>query len=120
MNNLLDRAKALKLYGLLSHWDEICSEPLVTKFISWEESERNNRGLERRMASSKIGRFKPLPEFDWQWPKKIDREVIEDLILLKFIKDVTNVILFGPNGVGKTMIAKNIAHQANTIIITLR
>lgn len=112
MNNLLHKAKALKLYGLLSHWDEICNEPLITKLINWEESERNNRGLERRMASSKIGRFKPLPEFDWQWPKKIDREIIEELILLKFIKDVTNVILFGPNGVGKTMIAKNIAHLA--------
>ena len=113
MNNLLlARAKVLKLYGMISHWDEICAEPLIDKLINWEETERTNRSLERRLVSSKIGKFKPLTQFDWGWPKKCDREAIEDLMLLEFIKEATNVILCGPNGVGKSTVAKNIAHHA--------
>lgn len=64
------------------------------------------------MNSSCIGRFKPLTNFDWDWPKKCDRMAIEELMELDFIREATNPIFLGPNGVGKTMFAKNICHQA--------
>ena len=44
--------------------------------------------------------------------EKCDREAIMEYMQLAFIKDATNLILCGPNGVGKSTIAKNIAHQA--------
>jgi DNA replication protein DnaC len=53
-----------------------------------------------------------MADFEWSWPKKVDREAIEGLFELEFLKESANVILVGPNGVGKTMIAKNLAHQA--------
>ncbi len=31
---------------------------------------------------------------------------------LSFLSDAANVIIVGPNGLGKTMLAKNILHQA--------
>ncbi len=53
-----------------------------------------------------------MTDFDWSWPKKIDREAIEELFTLGFVKTGNNAVLVGPNGVGKTMILKNVAHQA--------
>lgn len=113
MNNiLLQRAKALKLVGLITHWEEIYHTDWVKQLLSWEEEERQARSLEGRLKSSHIGRFKPLAEFDWAWPKKCDRIAIEELVNLSFMQDAVNIILCGPNGLGKSMIAQNIAYQA--------
>ena len=114
MNNnpLLLRAKGLKLHGAILHWNEIEHAAWLPELIQWEEDERQTRGLERRFKQAKIGRFKPLVEFDWNWPKKCDREAIEDLMQLEFLKEAINPIFIGSNSVGKTTIARNIAHQA--------
>jgi len=109
---LLLRVKALKLYGLLAHWDEIENESWLEPLIHWEESERSQRSLERRLNSARLGRFKSLSDFDWSWPTQCDRSAIEEWMKLSFIKDVTNPILCGPNGVGKSTIARNIGYQA--------
>ena len=109
-----DRASALNLHGLLAHWGEIASETWVASLLGWEEQERARRSLERRLRTAHIGRFKPLCDFDWAWPKRCDRAVIETLMTLEFLNDAANVVLVGPNGVGKSMIAQNIAHQALT------
>ena len=112
MSDLHQRARALKLHGLLAHWDEVAREPWIGNVLQWEETERSRRGLERRMRQARLGAFKPLEDFDWTWPKKIDRLQIEELFELKWLHNATNVVLVGPNGVGKTLLAKNLTHQA--------
>jgi DNA replication protein DnaC len=118
MRNDLDalqaRAKALHLNGLLIHWQEAAKGGWVTALLDWEEQERARRSLERRLADAHIGRFKPLSDFDWAWPKYCDRPAIEALMSLEFLKETSNVVLVAPNGLGKTMIAQNVAHQAVT------
>ena len=113
-DRLKERAMTLKLYGLIAQWDEL-SEPdfdWVERLLQWEETQRNHRSLERRLSSAKLGRFKMLADFDWDWLTQCDREAVEDLMKLAFLKDATNAIFVGPNGVGKTTVAKNIAHTA--------
>jgi len=116
------RAAALNLHGLLAHWNEVAAEAWVTPLLGWEEQERARRGLERRLRSAHIGRFKPLCDFDWSWPKRCDRAVVDALMTLEFLKDATNIVLVGPNGVGKSTIAQNIAHQTliegHTVLFT--
>jgi hypothetical protein len=53
-----------------------------------------------------IGRFGPLCDFDWSWPKLYDHAVIRALMTLEFLTDATNVVLDGPNGLGKTTITR--------------
>ena len=112
LDELQRRTRALALYGLLDHWDEIADQPWLEPLLQWEETERQRRSLERRIRTAKIGRFKPIADFDWAWPKTIDREQIEELFDLNWIDEIRNVVFFGPNGIGKTMIAQNLAHQA--------
>ena len=109
---LRERAEALKLHGLLAHWEEIAQCEWLAPMLQWEEQERAARGLERRLHAAHLGRFKPLLDFDWSWPRQCERTSIEELMRLGFLDEAGNVILVGPNGVGKSTIARNIAHQA--------
>ena len=111
-DSLLERAKALKLHGALAHWEEIEKTDWIQSLIQWEEEERAHRGLTRRLDNAKLGEFKSMSAFDWSWPRKCDREAIEDLLELDFLKTATNIIISGPNGVGKSTIACNIAYEA--------
>ncbi len=85
----------------------------LDRIIATESADRARRSLERRMLRSRIGNsFKPMADFDWNWPKKIDRPLLERALSLDFLRQGRNLILLGPNGVGKTMITRNIAHAA--------
>ena len=115
-SQLREQAQGLRLHGLLAHWSEVMAQPeqarWITQWLAWEAAERGRRSLERRLRDAHIGRFKPLADFDWGWPKQCDRLAIEELMTLQFMADATNVVLVGPNGVGKSMCAANIGHQA--------
>jgi DNA replication protein DnaC len=112
MTDLQQRASALHLYGLLAHWPEVADTDWVAQLLAWEEQERGRRSLERRLREARLGRFKPLADFDWAWPTRCDRPAIEELMSLSFMADATNVFLVGPNGIGKSTLARNLAHQA--------
>jgi DNA replication protein DnaC len=85
---------------------------LLEQLTQLETNDRSRRSLERRLGLSGIKKFKPMADFDWNWPKKIERDVVERALTLDFIKEGRNLILVGGNGLGKTMIAKNICHAA--------
>jgi DNA replication protein DnaC len=53
-----------------------------------------------------------MADFDWSWPTKVERDVIERALTLDFIAEARNLVLVGRNGLGKTMIAQNICNAA--------
>lgn len=85
---------------------------LLEQIAAAETVDKSRRSLERRLRLARLGRFKPLADFDWLWPKKIDRPLIERALTLDFIPAARNLILLGANGLGKTMLTKNIAYTA--------
>ena len=109
---LQKRAWQLGLYGICAHWGEFADRELLERIVQFEEDERAKRSLDNRVRDSHIGKFKPIADYDWKWPRRIDREAIEDLLGLEFLGEALNPILIGGNGVGKSMIAQNIAHRA--------
>jgi DNA replication protein DnaC len=112
LDALRDRVQRLGFFGLLASWNDIALAPWLPELVTLEERERKRRSLERRLRAARIGAFKSMADFDWGWPKRIDREAIDELLSLKFVEDGINAVLLGPNGVGKTMILRNVAHQA--------
>jgi len=85
---------------------------ILEQLAQAEIAERSRRSLERRLRLSGFKRFKPMADFEWSWPSKIDRDVIERALTLDFLPEGRNFVLVGRNGLGKTMIAQNICHAA--------
>lgn len=115
-SQLRQKAEQSRLHGLIAHWSELVTQPeslrLISQWLAWEDSERAQRSLERRLRDAHIGQFKPLADFRWDWPTHCDRALVEELMTLAFLKDASNIVLVGSNGLGKSMIACNLGYQA--------
>lgn len=85
---------------------------LIEQLALAETGERSRRSLESRLRFSGIKSFKPMADFDWAWPAKIERDIVERALTLDFLSENRNLVLVGRNGLGKTMIAQNICHAA--------
>lgn len=121
MNTVSNQLKEIGLHTTASGLDDLIA--LATKkrwspvqfvehIVEVEGRERAKRSLERRLSQSRIGRFKSMADFDWAWPKRIDRELVTAALRLEFLERNKNIILVAPQGLGKTMIARNICHEA--------
>ena len=106
------RAQVLGLHGLADKWNDYADRSWVVELLGVEEEHRHRSGLARRLRAAKLEEFKVLANFDWNWPENIDRALVEELMTLSFMDERENVAFVGPNGVGKTLIAKNIAYEA--------
>jgi DNA replication protein DnaC len=121
MAPLADALKTLGLHHTAAHLDDLVAlatkrrwspAQLLEHLAHAEQQERTRRSLERRLARSRLGRFTPMSEFDWAWPKRINRAAVEAALRLEFLAEARNLVLVAAQGLGKTMIAQNIAHAA--------
>jgi DNA replication protein DnaC len=113
--------KSLNLLHLSENLDDIMAlatkkrmthVQLLEHIVRLEQDDRARRGLLRRTRRARLGRFKAMADFDWNWPTKIDRPAVESALRLDFVSGARNIVLVASQGLGKTMIAQNIAHQA--------
>lgn len=112
LEHLRERLLYLSLHGLLANIETIIHEPWLPQLLRIEEAERSRRSLNRRLKAVRLQQYNPMTGFEWTWPTQCDRPLVEELFSLNFIEEPANIVLIGPNGIGKTMIAKNLLHQA--------
>ena len=110
------------LAAFLSHVHKSRLGPTETveQLVELEERARVAVNLRRRTRFACLGSFKTFERFDWNHPEKIDRALIERLVELEFVDRGENVLLKGGSGLGKTMIAQNLAQAALTAGFTVR
>jgi len=77
-----------------------------------ELDRRRSRLLDRRFTLSGLPERKDLKDFDWAYNPKVPRRDILELATLKFIDAREDALLIGAPGVGKSHIAKALAHLA--------
>src|SRR5829696_6680153 len=102
------------LLALITHATTARLSPVQTfeELVALARRERDHRNLAARTKAATLGTFKPLERFDWNHPRTIQRELIDELSTLAFIAKGHNVLLRGPSGVGKTMLAQNLGMLA--------
>jgi DNA replication protein DnaC len=108
------RAQSEALAALLTHATKsrLSSTEFAEQLVALEIREREVRNLARRTAEATLGTVSPLDRFDWNHPRAIDRDKYEDLLRLGFLLEGQNILFRGQSGVGKTMLAQNLALRA--------
>ncbi len=108
------RASRSALLAFLTHATKSRLGPVETceQLVAIERRERDARNLARRTKEATLGAVVPIDRFDWAHPRQIDRALIEHLLTLDFVEHGHNVLLRGPSGVGKTMLARCLGLQA--------
>jgi DNA replication protein DnaC len=118
---LREALRTLGLHGTAEGLDDFLAraiqhrwgpQPCLEALVRQELALRERRSLERRLRHARLGRFKPVADFDWNWPTKIDRPALERALSGELVRERENLILVAAQGLGKTLLARNIAHAA--------
>jgi DNA replication protein DnaC len=84
----------------------------LEQLVEGEATMRENRSIERRIKNARFPVLKSLDDFQWNWPKKINRPQIQNLFRLAFVATQTNVVLIGNVGLGTTHLSIALGHAA--------
>ena len=111
----------LHLHYIQSHYQALATKAAeqqrshldyLEQLVEGEATMRENRSIERRIKNARFPVLKSLDDFQWNWPKKINRPQIQNLFRLAFIATQTNVVLIGNVGLGKTHLSIALGHAA--------
>jgi DNA replication protein DnaC len=78
----------------------------LTLLLADEVQRRDQQALERRLTAAGFEDRVTLDDVDWASPVNLDRRQLQQLFTLEFLARHEHVILVGPVGVGKTMLAQ--------------
>ena len=84
----------------------------LARLVEGEAALRRDRSIARRIKMARFPVIKALDEFDWSWPKKINRLQVQNLFRLSFIEENANVVMVGGVGLGKTHLSIALGHAA--------
>ena len=128
---LLSDLLYLKLVYFREHHQSLAQEAaaknwapldLLSRLVEGEALRRKDRATQRRIQAARFPVLKTLEQFNWTWPKKVNRAQVQNLFRLAFLKDKANVIFMGGAGLGKTHLATALAYEGclagHTVLFT--
>ncbi len=121
MEELLELALDLNLTRLAQVIPAVLADaekdsPSYTDFalllLGMEHEQRLQRRLQRNLKLSKLGTVEGLDGYDFALRPKLLPRIVKELMTCRFIDERRNLLCLGRPGLGKTRIAKAIAHAA--------
>jgi DNA replication protein DnaC len=107
-------ATAAKLPKLLADAEK--TSPSFTDFalslLRVEADSRIERRRTRNLKRSRLGKVQGIEGFNFATRPQLDPRVVKELLTCRFVEEHRNVLCLGRPGLGKTRIAKALAHAA--------
>jgi DNA replication protein DnaC len=119
--DLTEVLRRLSLTTIAEHYEDLGGEAAreglshveyLRRLVEAEAAARYERSVQRRTKAARLPVLKTLEQFDWSWPRKINRVQVQDLFRLRFVEQNTNIVFIAGVGLGKTHLAVALAHDA--------
>jgi DNA replication protein DnaC len=109
LKHVADHHAPLAAEAARQHWDHL---EYLRRLIEGEYNDQHQRRVQARIQSARFPVLKTLEQFQWTWPKKINRLQVQNLFRLEFLAHQANVVFLGNVGVGKTHLATALGYAA--------
>lgn len=106
---IADQHALLAAEAARHQWDHL---EYLRRLIEGEYNDQHQRRVAARIKSARFPVVKTLEQFNWTWPKKINRLQVQNLFRLEFLAGKANVVFLGNVGVGKTHLATALGYAA--------
>lgn len=106
---MLEHHQAYAQSAADKHWSHL---DYLTELINGEAAAREDRRVQRCINLARFPVLKTLDQFDWNWPTKINRLLIQNLFHLDFVKQRGNVVFISGTGMGKSHLMTALGHAA--------
>jgi len=120
-SNLDARLEYLRLRFINDNYQKLAEESAkqnwshlqyLEQLIQGETDLRWDNAMNRRIKAARFPVIKTMDQFQWNWPKNLNKEQIQYHLRLNFISQKANIIFLGGVGLGKTHIASAIGYEA--------
>jgi DNA replication protein DnaC len=118
---LSEQLEYLKLKYVADQYDPLADEAIrqpwdhreyLRRLIEGEYNDQRQRRVAARIKSARFPVIKTLEQFNWTWPKKINRLAVQNLFRLEFVAQNANVVFLGNVGTGKSHLATALGYAA--------
>ncbi len=118
---LKDYAGQLKLGGIQDQAEELIRKASEEKcsyldfslsLLETEINQRSQRDLERRTKAAKLPLNHDLDQYDYSFRSGVGKQQLCQLRECQWLEQNFNVVLMGPSGIGKTLIAAGLCFDA--------
>ncbi len=106
---MLENYQALAQTAADKHWSHL---DYLTELLGGEAAARDDRRVQRCIKLARFPVLKTLDQFDWNWPTKINRLLIQNLFHLDFVDKHANVVFISGTGLGKSHLMTALGHAA--------
>lgn len=104
-----EQYEALAKEAAEHNWSHI---EYLERLMEGEAHLREDRRIQRRIRLARFPVIKTLHQFNWSWPKKINRLQVQNLFRLAFIEEKANAIFLAGVGLGKSHLSIALGHTA--------
>jgi len=111
LDELKRNLEVLRLFAVIEHLDEAIEQAssleqgcvsFLAGLVQRQVLSNNESSAQRRIRNAGFPAVKTFEQFDWQFQKGLNVQMVKDLMNLHYIKQARPVLLLGRPGTGKT------------------
>lgn len=120
-NQTLEKLRQMRFHGMYDAFktslentlkEQMTQDQFIYHLVASEWDDRRNRAIARAIKQASFCYTAFLEEIDYTFERGLDRNQVERLASLDFIKDNKNVFITGPTGTGKSYLATALGNKA--------